>query len=181
MNWCEECGSDLLEERKFGEAVVLECAMCGELHGDDELVSVLIRERSAREQGLDLPMFELREELLEIPGISVDRVEAGDLDSGTWPTLFFHATREGMAWLEPLVKSVTLALSETTLRWTLEVQYQRCMEFLLRPRFIGKEGRVTSAELTSARDDLGVLARGLRRDKRSSWWRPAFRAKAFTG
>jgi hypothetical protein len=174
---CPECGSDLLVEVAGRGGRLFECGLCGELSGDDALVAVEMLRREARERGLDPRVHAFARQLEAVPGLRLDRVVGGDAREGTWPTLFFHLSHAGHAWLEPLAQSLALATHSAHLRWSLEVQYQHRLELLFRPRLLGERRSFEAAEIELAYADLERCARGLDRDRLASWWRPAFRVK----
>jgi hypothetical protein len=174
---CPECGSDLLVEVEGSGGRLRECGLCGELLGEDSLVAAELLRREAREQGLDPRVLQFARQLEQVPGLRLDRIVGGDERERTWPTLFFHLSHLGHAWLEPLAQSLALATHGAHLRWSLEVQYQHRLELLFRPRLLGERRDFDAVALERAYADLERCARALERDRLASWWRPAFRVK----
>lgn len=178
--YCMECGSDLLCEHPDGAGKVLECALCGELQGDDDQIIAILRRAEALERGIDPRLFGLVCLLENVPGLHVERVEPGDEVRATWPTLFFHLSGQGPGWLTPILKSLTLSGRQTYYRWTIEVQYQHHLVYLLRPRRFLAGDRSGAFDLEKALADLATIEQGFARDQRLSWWRAAFRSRKIT-
>lgn len=174
---CPECGSDLMRELPGSGAKLYECELCGELAGDDALLVAEMLRREAEARGIDPRVLAFVRQLEAIEGVTVDRVVGGDAEERTWPTIFFHLSVRGHAWLEPLSQSLALSTHDASLRWSLEIQYQHRLEFLFRPRLFGPAKPFTAADLEQAFVDLDRCARGLDRDRLASWWRAAFRVK----
>lgn len=171
---CPECGSDSWVDHPGAPGRVRECELCGELWGEEGAVLELLRGRAAAERGLDPRVFRFVEGLERVPGLRVDRVEGGDGAARTWPTVFFHLTGVGPAWLSALVHSLGLSDRGAHFRWSLELQYQHGLEYLFRPRLLGGRTGFDRDELDRAFADLERFGAGLERDRRASWWRPSF-------
>ncbi|MHC4449797.1 MAG: hypothetical protein ACYS0E_06600, partial [Planctomycetota bacterium] len=77
----------------------------------------------------------------------------------------------GLRDVEKLLRSVEMANRETHFRWLVELTLQQSIVFVLRPRFFKPPLEITADEIRKAREDLGRLARCLRRDVSLSWWK----------
>jgi hypothetical protein len=83
----------------------------------------------------------------------------------------FGLSRNDARYIERLLRSLELANRQTRLRWLIELSLQHEIVYILRPRFWQPPHRITPEEFATAKADMSILARRLRRDLLLSWWR----------
>jgi hypothetical protein len=150
-------------------AQIAECGLCGALVGDDAAITDLLVAREARERGFDPQVYPLVRTLARLPRVRIVRASAGDPDRGSWPVLFLAVEEKGLRSIEKIAKSLALHARQLRLHWTLEVEFQERLLFLLQPRF-GSPAAVGSREVEAARHDLATLSRLIERDTGLAWW-----------
>ncbi len=161
-----------MRARLAAGATVHECELCGARFGDRAAVGELTDADEAHARGIAAGVWPLARTLERLPGLCVRTARAGDAAACTLPFVELGATSaDALPQLENLAKSLQLAASSLRLHWVLELEYQRHLAFVLKPRHAG--GPVAVAAVRAAADDVATLARLVERDTRLSWWRRA--------
>jgi len=168
---CDQCGSRNVTRREVEGHLLWECNLCANLQGDDDAVARVEELRSGRDRGLDDRVIPLAAALEDSGVFRVLQASAGDPRRNEPPYLFLSLTKNDMAWIERLLRSLELANRETRLRWLVELTLQHGIVYVLRPRFFKSPGETTPEDIEAAQKDLPVLGRCLRRDTALSWWR----------
>jgi len=167
---CDSCGSRNIRRREVEGHLLHECGLCGELFGDDDAVALVQELREGRARGLDDEVIPLVSVLESEHAFRLIHASIGWREKGEAPSILFSA-KHGLQDVEKLLRSIELANRETHFRWLVELTLQQTVVFLLRPRFFKPPREITAEEIGWAREDLGRLARRLRRDMALSWWR----------
>lgn len=172
MDPCNECGNTAVLPKFYDGHSVLECDLCGALSGGAHSVATIELAREAQQEGVDAPVFALRRALDAMDGLRVVDSHGGDrarrrLPYARWIALDPRAFVQ----LENLAKSLRLSSGSTSMQWTIEVEFQSGLEFVLTPRV--PTSRPREADVALAQADLNVLGRAFQRDVRLSWWRRA--------
>ena len=149
---------------------VLECGLCGALHGDDREVALVEERREARARGFDPAIYPLVRALEQVPTFRVVAAEAGRPERSEYPFVFLRLHEGGLVHLERLLTSLEMANRDTKRRWVVEATLQRALLFVLRPRFWKRVSEITAADIEEARADLDVLGRVIGRDVKLPWW-----------
>lgn len=158
--------------RTAGGAVVHECGMCGARYGERRVVHGIELAEEARARGIDAAVWPLVKALEDLPSLCVFDAVGGDPERGVLPFVAIGAKDPGaLLQLENLTKSLLLGAAALHRHWVLEVEYQRHLAFVLKPRHPG--GAVAAEVVRAARSDLGTLQRHLVRDAKLGWWRTA--------
>ena len=169
---CPECGNHGMDARVVAEATVHECTLCGARIGDPAALAALDDLEQARARGIAVGVWPLVRALERLAGVCVRAARAPDGEARTLPFVELGATSgEALRELENLCKSLQLAASALRLHWVVELEYQRHLAFVLKPRHGG--GPVALATVHDAAHDAEVLAQRLDRDRRLAWWRHA--------
>ncbi len=169
---CDECGGRSLRPTRVEGREVLECELCGALHGDESSVRKALLAREGRDRGFDPEIYPLVQALDRIPGLRVTLAVAGDARDRIWPFVQMRVLDpRALVGVENLTKSLALAAAGATLHWVVEVEYATHLVFTLKPRFHRDVDRIDAEAIERARRDLGRLAANLERDMHLPWWR----------
>jgi hypothetical protein len=167
---CDSCGSHNVSRREIEGHLLFECHLCGDLSGDDGAVVLIDELREGRARGLDDEVIPLVSVLESTRAFKLIHASIGWREKGEAPSILFAASG-GLRDVEKLLRSVEMANRETHFRWLVELTLQQSIVFVLRPRFFKPPLEITADEIRKAREDLGRLARCLRRDVSLSWWK----------
>jgi len=167
---CDVCGSARVIRREVEGYLLEECQLCGNLQGDDEAVARVEELREGRQRGFDDEIVPLTAALESTGVFKVVHSSAGDPRTNESPYLFFSLLKNDTAYIERLLRTLELANRETRLRWLIELSLQKEIVYMLRPRFWMPPAQISPEDIRTARKDLPVLARLLRRDLSLSWW-----------
>jgi len=167
---CDSCGSRNVTRREIEGHLLFECRLCGDLSGDDAAIELIDEMREGRARGLDDEVIPLVSVLEGTLAFKLVHASIGWREKAEPPSILFTATK-GLSAVEKLLRSIELANRETHFRWLVELTLQQTVVFVLRPRFFKPPRDVTAEEIRHAREDLGRLARRLRRDVALTWWR----------
>lgn len=170
MDSCSECGNRSVTPRLHEGHSVLECDLCGALAGASVAVATIESAREADQEGVDAPVFAIQRAIGRLDGLRVTESHGGDRTRRRLPFVRWQALDpRGIVQLENLAKSLRLSAASTSMAWTVEVDYQSTVEFVLTPR--AATTRPREADVALAQADLLVLSRAIERDVRLSWWR----------
>lgn len=168
---CPECDNRDMRVRVVDGAPIHECGLCGARFGDRAAIERLEDTEEATRRGIDLEVFPLVRAFDRVPGLLVREASAGDPERQAMPFVRLGPASAGaMIQLENVTKSVLLAAGELRRHWVIEVEYQRNLLFVLKPRLSGRPA--TPEGVREAQLDLDVLRRHLERDVKLQWWRP---------
>jgi hypothetical protein len=167
---CDSCGSRNVSRREIEGHLLFECHLCGDLSGDDAAILLIEELREGRARGLDDEVIPLVSVLESTRAFKLVHASIGWREKGEAPSILFSASG-GLHDIEKLLRSLEMATRETHFRWLVELTLQHSVVFVLRPRFFKPPLEITAEEIEQAREDLGTLARRLRRDVSLSWWR----------
>jgi hypothetical protein len=168
---CDVCGSHNVRRHDVEGHLLEECGLCGNLQGDDEAVALIEELRRGRERGLDDEVIPLVSVLESSGAFRVLKASAGEPEAAEPPHVLLTVIGNDTRPIERLLRSVELSNRETRLRWLIELTLQHEVVYILRARFWKIPSSVTAAEIQTARADLPLLARNLRRHLALSWWR----------
>ncbi len=172
MDPCNECGNTAVLPKFYDGHSVLECDLCGALSGGAHSVATIELAREAQQEGVDAPVFALRRALEAMEGLRVVDSHGGDRARRRLPFVRWIALDpRAFMQLENLAKSLRLSSGSTSMPWTIEVEFQSGLEFVLTPRVATSRPR--EADVALAQADLSLLGRAFARDVRLSWWRRA--------
>jgi hypothetical protein len=175
MQACPECGCHELEARTIPGARVVECGICGSVHGDEEAVSLYREYQSALAAGEDPGVYGLARRLAALPAVSVVRPSGRVFETGGCPELaFVLLDGAGLVQLENVAKTLALASGSMLLRWRIELRVGASLEFVLRADaepVHGDSPRPAAEVVADASRDMQLLAAAIDRDQRLSWWR----------
>ena len=73
---CDSCGAHRVVSRVIEGVPLGECALCGALHGGDEMVALAELRREGRERGFDPRIYPLVRALERVPTFSVSAADA---------------------------------------------------------------------------------------------------------
>ncbi len=170
MEPCNECGNTAVLPKSYGGHSVLECDLCGALSGGHASVATIELAREAQQEGIDAPAYGVQRALSSLDGVMVLDCQGGCRSRRKLPNVRFQAMdSRGFVQLENLAKSLRLSAGSMSMAWTIEVDFQSGLEFVLTPRVATSRPR--EADVALAQSDLPLLARALERDVRLSWWR----------
>ena len=167
---CDACGSRNVAPREIDGFRLLECSLCGELHGDDEAIARVKELRAGRERGLEDEVIPLVAVLESAEVFKIVQATAGNPRRNASPHLIFRLTKNDTTYLERLLRSLEHANRDTNLRWLVELSLQHGIVYILRPRFWKSPSDLAPEDIEVARKDLATLAQRLRRDLGLSWW-----------
>ncbi|MCA8954224.1 MAG: hypothetical protein KDE27_32245 [Planctomycetes bacterium] len=166
MESCPECGNHDLSVTVVDGAAIRECRLCGHRFGERAAVAALAERDDGLEHGFDGFVWPLVRVLRSLRGLTVAAASGGDPVSGELPAVrLAPAGVRALAELENLATSLRLGGGALHCEWVIEVQGERGLTFLLRPR--------ASALARDAQLDLATLTRQIERDRRLSWWQRA--------
>lgn len=169
METCPECGCDRVVTTHKDGVLIGECGLCGALVGDDAAIDRLQTGNLARARGVDPLLWQLVEQLRSLPGLEVQSSGAGSLLAKALPHVRMLLTgNRGLLALENLAKSLALGRGSRQLRWGVDVDFDRGLQFTLQPRHYGE---VDARVLAAAQADIEHLGRELQRNRRLGWWR----------
>jgi len=167
---CESCGGRRVVARTVEGVEVLECDLCGALHGDDAAVALAESRREGRERGFDPRVYPLVQALEQVPTFRIESADPGRADRTEYPYVFLRLEKDGLVHLERLLTSLEMANRHTKRRWVVEAALQRGLLFILRPRFWKPVSAIAPTDILEAQSDLEVLATVLARDVQLAWW-----------
>lgn len=167
---CDSCGSRNVSRREIEGHLLFECHLCGDLSGDDAAILLIDELREGRARGLEDEVIPLVSVLESTRAFKLVHASSGWREKGEAPSILFAVSGE-LRHVEKLLRSLEMANRETHFRWLVELTLQQSIVFVLRPRFFKPPREITAGEIDKAREDLGRLARRLRRDVSLSWWR----------
>jgi hypothetical protein len=168
---CDVCGSHNVSRRQVEGFLLFECNLCGNLEGDDHAIERIEELRAGRARGLDDEVVPLVTALERAGCFRLVQASAGNPRRNESPYVFFTLTKNDTRYIEQLLRSLELANRETKLRWLIQLELQKEIVYILRPRFWRPPSEISPDDLRVARKDLQTLARCLRRDLALSWWR----------
>lgn len=172
VDTCPECGNGDVRVRVAAGVPIHECGLCGARFGDRTAIEALDDADEAVSRRIPAAVWPLVRALERLPGIFVRDAAAGDAAQSTLPFVVLAiAAADALLQLENLAKSLLLGAGALRRHWILEVEYQRNLTFVLKPRHGG--GSVTPDQVRDAQTDLDTLRRHLERDVRLGWWRHA--------
>lgn len=170
MDSCNECGNLSVTPKFFEGHSVFECDLCGAVTGSTTVVATIEDARDAEAVGIDGPVFAVQRAIARLDGLRVTESFGGDKARRRLPFVRFAVLdARGYVQLENLAKSLRLSSASTSMAWTVEVDYQTTLEFVLTPRV--PTTRPREADIALSQSDLVSLGRAFDRDVRLSWWR----------
>ncbi|MFT4511681.1 MAG: hypothetical protein ACI89X_002329 [Planctomycetota bacterium] len=150
---------------KLDSGTVIECGLCGEQFGERRAVTSSSLSEEAEQRRIDAMIWPLARILERLPGMDLGATCAGT--AGTLPYVDLVVVgQDALLQVENLAKSMRLATGSLRCRWRIEARFEHTLVFLIAPA-------VKDTTLRDARIDIEVLAQGIERDMRLTWWRHA--------
>ena len=171
MAMCDECGSRQVVETEIEGLLVLSCQLCGHLQGDEAHLAEIEERREAADRGFDPAIYPLVKAIDQVPTFGVKTASAGRPGRTEYPFVFWRVQEGGLRDVERLLTCLEMANRTTKRRWVVELDLQRGLLFILRPRFWKAIVEITTEDILEARADLPHLARLIARDVKLGWWR----------
>lgn len=166
---CAACGNHGVQPSVVEGMQVLECRMCGQLSGDDEVIAQVLLRREAREAGVDAEAWPLVKTLSTLRGIHPGRASGGDPFMRVPPFVQFTVGDNRLTQVDNLAHSLALCARELTNRWSLRVIFNGAPGFELVPIVDAAHTDERTVELLQ--HDLEVIGRAVTRDTMLSWWK----------
>lgn len=165
VDTCPECGNHDLRPVKLDSGTVIECALCGEQFGERRTVTSSRLSEEAERRRIDPMIWPLARILERLPGTDLGATSAGSGETLPYVDVVVVG-QAALLQIENLAKSMRLAEGSLRCRWRIEARFEHTLVFLVTPN-------VKGSTLRDARIDIEVLAQGIERDMRLTWWRHA--------
>ena len=154
---CENCGSHNIKEKAIEAHRVIECQVCGYLHGDQDAIQKIKELKEAKDLSIDPVIYPLYKTINSVPTFHIEYSCSGYPHEKVPPYISINVSQGNLKHLEKLAEALVEANKKTKIHWMLEASFQRKLVFILKPNFYHDPYKISAEQITLAQKDLEVL------------------------
>ncbi|NUM34714.1 MAG: hypothetical protein HUU50_09230 [Candidatus Brocadiae bacterium] len=156
---CKNCGSSNVTETIVEGYTVKECQVCGHLHGSQEVLQKIEEIKKAKETGIDPIIYPLHSLFQKISNLKIEYSCPGFPKEKIAPYISFIIADPRLKSLEQIAEAVIQANKKTTVKWMLEVTFQKQLLYILKPNFHHDPYHISVEQISISQKDIEILAR----------------------